>query len=262
MGRAKDIILKVIPSNIANDFVRAHHYSGKVVNNSTLHFGCFLDGVLHGVMSYGNSMDKSKVSKTVRNTGWNEFIELNRMAFDDILPKNSESRCIAISIKLLKKNAPHIKWIISYSDASQCGDGSIYRASGFDLIGIKVNKEILQLQNGKRINVITLNTNKNLPKINGKYFSRHLKETGQAKPVEGFQLKYIYFLDPAKRADLAHPIIPFSKIDEMGAGMYRGEKITLAERKIIRDDSINGNAPDSQSGEDVRGDLVAQTPNP
>jgi hypothetical protein len=170
------------------------------------------------------------------------------MAFDDILPKNSESRCIAISIKLLKKNAPHIKWIISYSDASQCGDGSIYRASGFDLIGIKVNKEILQLQNGKRINVITLNTNKNLP--------------GQAKPVEGFQLKYIYFLDPAKRADLAHPIIPFSKIDEMGAGMYRGEKITLAERKIIRDDSINGNAPDSQSGEDVRGDLVAQTPNP
>jgi hypothetical protein len=63
MGRAKDIILKVIPSNIANDFVRAHHYSGKVVNNSTLHFGCFLDGVLHGVMSYGNSMDKSKVSR-------------------------------------------------------------------------------------------------------------------------------------------------------------------------------------------------------
>lgn len=27
------------------------------------------------------------------------------------------------------------------------------------------------------------------------------------------------------------PILPFSKIDEMGAGMYKGEKITLAERQ-------------------------------
>ena len=89
MGRAKEIIVKVIPSNIANEFVRKHHYSGKVVPNSTLHFGCFLDDKLHGVMSYGNSMDKSKVGATVENTGWNEFIELNRMAFDDCLPKYS-----------------------------------------------------------------------------------------------------------------------------------------------------------------------------
>ena len=52
MGRAKEIILKVIPSNRANDFVKKHHYSGKVVPNSQLHFGCFLDGKLGGVMSY------------------------------------------------------------------------------------------------------------------------------------------------------------------------------------------------------------------
>ena len=26
------------------------------------------------------------------------------------------------------------------------------------------------------------------------------------------------------------PIIPFSKIDELGAGMYKGEKITQKER--------------------------------
>ena len=139
MGRAKEIIVKVIPSKIANEFVKKHHYSGKVVPNSTLHFGCFLDDKLHGVMSYGNSMDKSKVKSAVENTGWNEFIELNRMAFDDYLPKYSESRCISISIKLIKKNAPHIKWIVSFADGSQCGDGTIYRASGFHLIGLKIN---------------------------------------------------------------------------------------------------------------------------
>lgn len=229
MGRAKEIIVKVIPAKVANEFVKKHHYSGKVVPNSTLHFGCFLDGKLHGVMSYGNSMDKYKVGATVNGTGWNEFIELNRMGFDDYLPKNSESRCMAISINLLKKNAPHIKWIISYADGSQCGDGAIYRAAGYYLIGIKVNKQILEW-NGKTIAKKTLD-NTNYPKINGKYYSRHLLETGAAKPLDGFQLKYIYFIDQSKKKDLTVPILPFSKIDEMGAGMYKGKKITLAERQ-------------------------------
>ena len=58
--KVKDIKLKVIPSNIANDFVKKHHYSGKVVNNSKLHFGAFYKGVLHGVMSYGPPLDKRK----------------------------------------------------------------------------------------------------------------------------------------------------------------------------------------------------------
>lgn len=39
MGRAKEISLKVIPGKVANPFVRRHHYSGTVVNNSCLHFG-------------------------------------------------------------------------------------------------------------------------------------------------------------------------------------------------------------------------------
>lgn len=29
MGRAKEIIVKVIPSQIANPFIKKHHYSGK-----------------------------------------------------------------------------------------------------------------------------------------------------------------------------------------------------------------------------------------
>ena len=78
MGRAKEIIVKVIPSKIANDFVKKHHYSGKVVPNSQLHFGAFLDGNLHGVMSYGPSLNKKGTINIVKNTEWNEFIELNR----------------------------------------------------------------------------------------------------------------------------------------------------------------------------------------
>lgn len=41
MAGVKDIRLAAIPSKEANAFVRAHHYSGKVVNNSQLHLGPF-----------------------------------------------------------------------------------------------------------------------------------------------------------------------------------------------------------------------------
>jgi len=51
---------------IANEFIRKYHYSGKVVNNSNLHFGAFLDDKLYGVLSYGPSLDKSKMLRFVK----------------------------------------------------------------------------------------------------------------------------------------------------------------------------------------------------
>lgn len=225
MGRAKEIIVKVIPTQEANAFVKKHHYSGKVVMNSVLHFGAFLDGKLHGVMSYGNPMDKRRVLSLVKPSLWNEMLELNRMAFDDYLPKNSESRCIAISIRLIKKNAPHIKWILSYSDGTQCGDGTIYRASGFHLTGIKENKTILNW-NGKIISDKTLNNSN----YKNKGLSASKAKAQGAFPLDGYQLRYIYLID--KSCKITTPIIPFSKIDEIGAGMYKGEKITLQERMV------------------------------
>ena len=224
MGRAKEILVKVISSKVANEFVKLNHYSGKVVPNSKLHFGCFLDDKLHGVLSYGTSMDKRKILPLVENSGWNNMLELNRMAFDEYLPKYSESRCIAITIKLLKKNAPHIKWILSYSDGTQCGDGTIYRASGFLLTGLKENKTILEWE-GKIIADKTLN-NSNYKKLG--ISAGYAKKNG-AIPLNGFQLRYIYLID--KTCKITVPILPFSKIDEMGARMYKGNKVTLASRQ-------------------------------
>lgn len=50
--------------------------------------------------------------------------------------------------------------------------------------------------------------------------------------LKGYQLRYIYFIDKSYRERLTVPEIPFSKIDEIGAGMYKGERITQAERHI------------------------------
>ena len=235
MGDAKRVIVRVIPSNIARPFIIKHHYSRKAVNNSNLHFGAFIDNKLHGVMSFGPSIDKSKILPLVDGTGWNEMLELNRMAFDDALPRNSESRCIAQAIRMIKKNAPQIKWIISFADGCQCGDGAIYRASNFVLTQIKKNDRLLILPSGEVKHALDLATvpNKRLPELGGRTFAeitggaysekKYCEITG-AKPIEGYQLRYIYFIDPEYRKRLTVLEIPYSKIQEIGAGMYKGEK--------------------------------------
>lgn len=243
MGRAKEIEVRVIPSQIANPFIRRHHYSHKVVNKSNLHFGAFLDGKLHGVMSYGTSLDKAKMQGLVEGTGWNEFLELNRMAFDEYLPRNSESRCIGLSLRLIKKNAPQIKWVVSFADGCSCGDGTIYRASNFVLTAIRPNHNLVQLPSGEKIHKITLESNPTCPRpelggkcyydvTGGKFDFRKYVDAVHGKVLVGYQLRYVYFIDKSYRQRLTVPEIPFSKIDEIGAGMYKGQKVTLAERHV------------------------------
>lgn len=214
----KDIVVKVIPAKVAVPFVKAHHYSGKVVNNSCLHFGAFLHGQLHGVMSYGPSMVKKEIIGLVEGTSWNGFLELNRMAFDDCLPRNSESRCIGISLRLIRRNAPQVKWVVSFADGCQCGDGTIYRASNFVLTGIKKNDQLRRNpRTGEVVQSMTA-------------YHQRIADYDKWEKVTGYQLRYIYFIDPAARAKLTVPVIPFDKIDEVGAGLYKGKKITRAER--------------------------------
>jgi hypothetical protein len=234
MGSAKNIRVAPISCADARKIVSRYHYSGKFDTRSKLHFGVFLDGKCGGAIQLGDPIDKRKALVAVEKTSWNSLLDLHRFAFADWLPRNSESRAIGVMMRLIKKSYPHIEWVQSYADATQCGDGTIYRASGFHLIGIKPNTNMYRMPDGKVICKFVLdpgfhpNSKENSVKAQyGKTGSEtagaFLKRIG-AKPIPGFQLRYIYFLNPAARERLTVPILPFSRIAEMGATMYRGER--------------------------------------
>ena len=248
MGKAKDIELRPIPAAQANELVKRVHYSGKVVQNSQLHIGVFYDGRLEGAMQFGPSLDKRKIQGLVIGTAWHEFIELNRMAFSEALPRNSESRAIAVAMRLLRKHAPQVKWVVSFADGTQCGDGTIYRASGFVLTGIRENNQIWVADSGATVSraAMTAQGTKGASKQKREILSRvtvtkgqYIAETGAAsmqpfieagyRPLHGFQLRYIYFIDPTYRARLAVPELPYSEIERMGARMYRGQRLQANE---------------------------------
>ena len=208
-------------------------------------------------MSFGPSMDKSKVINLVKGTKWNEFIELNRMAFDSFLPKNSESRCIAQALRMIKRNAPQIKWVISFADGCQCGDGTIYRASNFKLTGISTNKTIMEFPDGTVISNLTLTADWNIPQV-GELCARlgvpHRYRTTKewqalgARYKDGYMLRYIYFLDPSAQDRLTVPIIPYSRIAEVGARMYKGKPLIDADQSRKRAESVTRSTSDNQPG--------------
>jgi hypothetical protein len=235
MGRAKEIIVKVIPAKIANEFVKQHHYSGKVAATGLICFGAFLDNKMIGVAQWGRPINKYLHLHIVENTKWNDFLELNRLVCIDGTPKNTESRFIKICLLLIKKNAPHIKWVISFADATQCGDGTIYRASGFVLTNINDSKQIYQLPNGETLHLMGLQggqhgaLRKKMLENGYGNAKKYMVDVLKGKPLLGKQLKYIYLID--KTCKITVPILPFSKIDELGAGMYKGEKVSLSDRR-------------------------------
>jgi len=70
-------------------------------------------------------------------------------------------------------------------------------------------------------------------------FGDYLREAG-AETLPGFQIRYLFFLKPEERVNLVEPELPYSRIAEMGAGMYRGQR---------RGESIDADAPGDQPGE-------------
>ncbi len=225
---AKEIIVKPISKKIADKIVQKYHYSGKVVQNSNLNFGVFYKGILLGAMQFGSPTNKRAMLPLVKGTGWNEMLELNRMAFADALPRFSESRAISMAIKWIKKNAPHVKWILSFADGTQCGHGTIYQASNFKLIQIKKNKALIKLPDGRVVHHISLRADNN-PEMRRDGFSNirqwlDFKYKGWQE-LDGHMFKYIYFIDKNAEKNFTGEIIPFSEIRKLGIEMYKGEKL-------------------------------------
>lgn len=229
---AKDLVVRPVSGSVANAFVRRHHYSSKVAPNSQAHLGVYWDGRLEGALQYGPSTDRRKMAGLVVGSDGFDQLELNRMVFTEALPRNSESRALAISLRMIRREAPSVRWVVTFADATQCGDGTIYRAAGFALTGIRPNQSIIRLPDGSTIAKLSLHNTPDAPRpelggrpyfavTGGRFATALYLAASGGEFLPGYQLRYIKLLCPDAR--LAVPELPYSRIAELGAGMYRGE---------------------------------------
>jgi hypothetical protein len=241
MGNAKQIVVRPIDAADARRVIQSVHYSGKVVQNSSLHLGVFYLGRLEGAMQFGPPLMRRVVLPLVRGSEWNQMLELNRMAFGEALPRNSESRALSVAFRMFRKHRPDIKWILSFADGAQCGDGTIYRASGFVLTGVKESTKLWRLPDGSSVCEVTYDKAQWAARNGGKASGPRLLEAAGAVRLPGYQFRYIRFIDPEWATRLTVPVIPFDQIPA-ACRMYRGEKTGAGPERGAPDQGAKGGA--------------------
>ena len=203
MGSTKDILVAPIDGGVARRFIRRYHYSGKVAGAQWLYLGVWLDRNLIGSMSFGRAIDIRKSRRLVHGTAWDGFVELGRLCMVDDTPPNVESRALSVALRLIRREYPYIEWVQTFADATQSGDGTIYRALGFLLTQIKVNRQIMRgpatdirrSGSGKVIAAVTASKGVYALRQSGKSSIQWLKDAGY-EYIPGYQLRYVKFLYP------------------------------------------------------------------
>lgn len=131
------LIIRLISKDLAKDICVQNHYSHKWGSTfGAYNFGVYLEerpNECLGVASFGEMMNPNSYKSINPQLEKGEIIELNRMWFDDVLVRNTETTVLAVAFKWLKKNSP-VKIVQSFSDG-RLGAGVVYRASNFDYYG-------------------------------------------------------------------------------------------------------------------------------
>lgn len=198
--------IETIDRDIANGIIIANHYSRRVYRASTLHLGVFIGADLVGVLQYGFAMNPASAGSVVAGTAMHEYLELNRMWLSDAAPRNSESKALSYSIRLIRRVRPAVKWIQSFAD-ERCGlFGTVYQAAGFTFHG--EHRGIFWELDGEFYH--------NSLMTNGKTAANpraaHLRANRERAIRHALrQFRYLRFLKPRFAKGCRHPARPYPK---------------------------------------------------
>ena len=201
----KKIQVKEIPREKANKIIIEKHYSKKIYSASYIHLGIFLKRKLVGVLQFGYAMNPVSMGSIVSGTKKNEYLELNRMWFEDNVFKNAKSMAISFSFKYIKKKFPNIKWIQSFADERCKKFGIVYQACNFKYYGEHVS--IFWELNGVWYHNSLMTRNPKLSK-SAKFLQDNKKE---AKKHVLRQFRYLYFLKKKEEQNCLLKQKPFLK---------------------------------------------------
>ncbi len=122
------------------------HYSQSLPIGRLVKVGVWEDGLFVGcvIFSHGTAKDLG----TIYGLTQFECCELTRVALKK--HRSSVTRIVAISLKMLKKQSPGVKLVVSFADGERGHIGSIYQAGNWVYTGNVAQKHVFIL-NGKEI---------------------------------------------------------------------------------------------------------------
>lgn len=131
--RALDLRIEKIGARLACDLNRRWHSMlprtdlGNILcGNMTICFAAMHNDNWYAVAIYSQPIIASLCD--------GHTLELRRLAISDSAPKNTASRMLAITVRMIRREMPHIRKLVSYL-AVDVHKGTIYRAAGWKPVG-------------------------------------------------------------------------------------------------------------------------------
>ena len=174
-SKPKEMVVRRSSVKEARPYIATHHYSKTMPDSTTDVFMGFYDGVFAGVCVFGMGTGKGQYYRLIDDLQDGDYRELTRLWSPDGMPKNTESKLISESIKLLPKE---VRLILSYADPSQGHLGKIYQATNWLYLGTTSSGQKMVDKDGKELH----------SRLTSMYRRRH----PEYKDLSGEELMKIY----------------------------------------------------------------------
>lgn len=132
---------KFIVRPIRRDQARAlcedHPHAGTLPNSSRYYMRLDIGGRAAGLAVWGYGVQPAMTPRHLFGDAGRvaDYLELCRFFVYDWCPRNTASRFLAVTHRILRKHAPGVKWLYTYAAGFQGMIGHIYKAAGYDYIG-------------------------------------------------------------------------------------------------------------------------------
>ncbi|HND55591.1 MAG TPA: hypothetical protein PLV92_24420 [Pirellulaceae bacterium] len=126
MSASKQILLKPIDNRAARRILDKRHPLGCGAP-FRFAFGVEYEGYIEGVLTFGGPTVNTAVTRWA--LAQHEVLELRKMWCSDKLPRNSESRALAISLRLIRRHFHGVALLLTYCDDDE--KATAYKAAGW-----------------------------------------------------------------------------------------------------------------------------------
>ncbi len=182
------------------------HYSGSVPAGKNVYMGVWENYKYIGAVIFGTGV--APYSGQQFGLRQQEICELVRVALSKHVA--SVTKILSIAIKMLKRQSPKLRLVVSYADPEQSHIGGIYQAGNWLYVGT-IKAEWFEDKWHNRINTKTLRTGR-------RGLATKLKIAGTITSVYLTKYKYLYALDTAMRKQIELLSKPYPKRETCGTG--------------------------------------------
>jgi len=200
----QQFMVRPVPLFVAKRLLVREHYLHSFPGGTKLAFGVFVGHRLLGTLTLGAG--PANAYALVDGAIPGNCLALTRLWLSHDLPKNSESRFIAVVLRYLKKHTS-LKFLVSYADPAQGHVGTIYQATGWAYSGLSQATPLYDIGDGRARH------SRSLSHAFGTHGLAYFKSHGMNVKLVPQQPKhrYVYFLDSSWRSRVKPPVLAYPK---------------------------------------------------